>query len=102
MILLELISDESAVPREAIGEKAELAWSFPVHRSALLSLNTDSRLTGRTQYIYVNAMDSWAPWAGMKVDKKSASLKVGWWQENVFKAQKVICFVNLIRLMLYK
>ena len=63
------MSDESAVPREAIGEKAELAWSFPVHRSALLGLNTDSGLIGRTQYIYVNAMDSWAPWAEMKVDK---------------------------------
>ena len=63
------MSDESTVPRVAPGEKAELAWSLPVHRSALLRLNTDSGLTGRTQYIYVNAMDSWASQAGMKVDK---------------------------------
>ena len=62
------MSDESTVPREALGEKVELAWSLPVHRGALLGLNTNLGLTGRTQYIYVNAMDSWAPQTGMKVD----------------------------------
>lgn len=88
-ILLELMSEKNAVHREAHREIVELTWSLQAQRNGLLGLNSDPRNTGRTQGVYVNVMDPWAPGAGVKVDEDQLLPKVGWWQENVFKGQKV-------------